>query len=306
MLIACKTCHRQFDVQGMSPGEHVRCRCGVLVEVPRARPREARALHCSGCGGKLEEKARKCGYCGAEITAAERNLGPACPECFARMAAGAKFCAECGVAIRPESIKATRASARCPRCAGELVLQELVEGHFTECASCGGIWLDAASFERVLERKDTGAIAGAVRAFTSEKGAGKVEVQAVKYVPCPVCAGMMNRKNFGGCSGVIIDWCKGHGFWFDAYELEKVVQFINTGGLDKARQKEIESARREIEMLRDKKAHASCGASTAWTSPSRSRPDLYVTLIFELLRNTVFAKRGLERAEARRPRASEA
>jgi hypothetical protein len=30
----------------------------------------------------------------------------------------------------------------------------------------------------------------------------------------------MNRKNFGSVSGVVIDWCKGHGFWFDAEERE--------------------------------------------------------------------------------------
>jgi Zn-finger nucleic acid-binding protein len=54
--------------------------------------------------------------------------------------------------------------------------------------------------------------------------------QVVKYLPCPVCSGFMLRKNFGGCSGIVIDWCKGHGFWFDGSELEKVMVFINSGG----------------------------------------------------------------------------
>ena len=52
----------------------------------------------------------------------------------------------------------------------------------------------------------------------------------------------MNRKNFGGTSGVVIDWCKGHGFWFDTHELEKIMAFVQAGGLDRARAREIARA----------------------------------------------------------------
>ncbi|HVR74107.1 MAG TPA: zf-TFIIB domain-containing protein [Planctomycetota bacterium] len=252
MLIACKSCRRQYNVEGMQVGEHVRCRCGSLVEVPRARPREARRLHCSGCGGKLQTAARVCGYCGSEILAADRNLGPACPECFSRLATGARFCNDCGIEIRTDAIRATRAKANCPRCAGHLALIEIPSGHYTECTACGGIWLDATSFERIVEKRDTTSLAPFI-SFASGKEDVEVPPQVVKYLSCPTCGTLMHRKNFGCGSGILIDWCKGHGFWFDTQELEKVLQFISAGGLDRARKHEIERTRHEIQRLQEEK-----------------------------------------------------
>lgn len=45
----------------------------------------------------------------------------------------------------------------------------------------------------------------------------------------------MNRKNFGGTSGVIIDVCTLHGSFFDPGELPRVLEFARRGGLAKAR-----------------------------------------------------------------------
>ena len=273
MLIACKSCRRQYDVEGMKEGEQVRCRCGELCAVPKLKTREARVLHCSGCGGKLRDKACKCDYCGAEITLVERNLGPPCPECFARLRGGAKFCSDCGIEIHPEAIRATRASASCPRCKSSLTLCELDRASYTECGFCGGIWLDAKSFERVVSERDTAALASSLRPFTG-KLAPEVEAQLVKYVPCPVCSTLMHRKNFAGCSGVVIDWCKGHGFWFDACELEKVIAFINAGGLDKMRQQEIQRAKQELDRIREQKKRVPHARSTPFSREPESTIDL--------------------------------
>jgi hypothetical protein len=51
---------------------------------------------------------------------------------------------------------------------------------------------------------------------------------------------MMNRVNFGRVSGIVIDLCKGHGVWFDAGELQGVLHFVATGGLDRMRESEAE------------------------------------------------------------------
>jgi len=59
------------------------------------------------------------------------------------------------------------------------------------------------------------------------------------------------QENFAGCSGVIIDWCKPHGYWFDRTELQKVVSFVRSGGMQKAREKERMLLREEQERLRD-------------------------------------------------------
>ena len=64
------------------------------------------------------------------------------------------------------------------------------------------------------------------------------------YIPCPECAVLMNRKNFGGTSGVVVDVCKKHGTWFDEGELPRVIAFVAGGGLERARAREAAEAER--------------------------------------------------------------
>ncbi len=274
MLVACKRCHRQYDVGGMQQGERVRCACSVLITVPHARSHTARVLHCSACGGKLNEGATACEYCGCAISLDERNLGAACPECFARLHKAAKHCRECGVKIQPEKILAKRLSSHCPRCKGDLVECTTPQGQYTECSGCGGMWLAESFFEKVVEEKDSSPLG---KTISRDTGATEVEVQthAVKYLPCPVCGNFMNRKNFASCSGVIIDWCKGHGFWFDTHELEKIIDFVKSGGMDQAREKEIRRAQQEVTRAENrKKTVKSMIPRTRFNAPVYSNADV--------------------------------
>jgi Zn-finger nucleic acid-binding protein len=73
----------------------------------------------------------------------------------------------------------------------------------------------------------------------------------VSYVPCPECSNLMNRVNFARCSGVVVDICKGHGTWFDRDELSRIVEFIQSGGLQTSRKKEkieLEEERRRLQQ----------------------------------------------------------
>jgi Zn-finger nucleic acid-binding protein len=70
------------------------------------------------------------------------------------------------------------------------------------------------------------------------------------YLPCPVCAGLMPRKNFRRISGVLIDICRDHGVWLDAGELEQIRCFIANGGLDTVRDADILANREEIESMK--------------------------------------------------------
>jgi Zn-finger nucleic acid-binding protein len=63
----------------------------------------------------------------------------------------------------------------------------------------------------------------------------------------------MNRRQFAGCSGVIVDWCKPHGTWFDRDELRQIVQFILDGGLNKSREREKFKLEEERQNLREEK-----------------------------------------------------
>ncbi len=70
--------------------------------------------------------------------------------------------------------------------------------------------------------------------------APKTEAVPHGYIPCPDCEKLMNPGNFARRSGIIIDTCKAHGVWFDAGELPQIVEFIRSGGLEKARLRERE------------------------------------------------------------------
>jgi hypothetical protein len=54
----------------------------------------------------------------------------------------------------------------------------------------------------------------------------------VVYLPCPVCQGLMNRVHFARLSGVVVDACREHGTWFGRGELQRVMEFIDGGGLN--------------------------------------------------------------------------
>ncbi len=104
VLIACPSCHRQYDVGSHAPGTQVRCFCGDSLTIEAKRPRDLRMQHCASCGGGLPVGAIECSFCKGAISLAERGGGEVCPSCMARMVVGAKFCSTCGTAIRPAAV----------------------------------------------------------------------------------------------------------------------------------------------------------------------------------------------------------
>ena len=76
----------------------------------------------------------------------------------------------------------------------------------------------------------------------------------VRYIKCPQCTQLMSRKSYARGSGIVIDICKKHGIWLDRDELQRIVEFIRAGGLDRARQiekQELDSERRTLEVQRN-------------------------------------------------------
>ena len=60
----------------------------------------------------------------------------------------------------------------------------------------------------------------------------------------------MNRLNFGRLSGTVVDVCKGHGTFLDAGELHLIVSFIQGGGLERARPRQLEDLKEEEQRVR--------------------------------------------------------
>jgi len=111
------------------------------------------------------------------------------------------------------------------------------------------MWADAASFKRLCEDRSTQAAYMGQGSVLPRPHASDPTAGGIVYRPCPVCGDLMNRFNFAGCSGVILDACKPHGIWFDADDLKNMVAFIRGGGLDVARENERQELAEERHRL---------------------------------------------------------
>ena len=114
------------------------------------------------------------------------------------------------------------------------------------CGACGGLWLDPQSLQRLCDtREERASVVSVLAARVPTTGEAP---DVVKYIPCPVCTKLMNRTNFAHSSGVILDVCKNDGVWLDRGELQRVLGFVDAGGMtvarDRERQKLVEEQRR--------------------------------------------------------------
>jgi Zn-finger nucleic acid-binding protein len=151
-----------------------------------------------------------------------------------------------------------------------------------ECAGCGGLWLDAETFQRVCEEREEQAAVMAAPPGAREA----VAPETVRYVPCPACGDLMARVNFQRISGVVLDQCRRHGTWFDRDELRRVVEFIRAGGMDRARQRELERLAEERRRLESARAEAARGsyADREWSDPREEAGPLSVDIVQVLAR----------------------
>jgi Zn-finger nucleic acid-binding protein len=201
------------------------------------------ALRCPGCGAPATADAASCGYCGSALATVT------CASCFAPMFAGSRFCARCGAEATRELLEEDT-PLKCPRCREAMQALRLGETTARECSACGGLWLDPESLQRLSNARDeqstvVGMLAGRVPTLATPP-------DVVRYVPCPRCGRLMNRKNFAQSSGVVLDVCARHGVWLDRGELERVLGFVAGGGLARARAREherlIEEQRRLVAL----------------------------------------------------------
>jgi len=194
---------------------------------------EAATLNCPMCGAPSASDATQCAHCGARLAAV------ACPSCFAMNFLGAKFCQHCGAKV-DRSDEITAALKPCPRCKTDLNAVAFGETHVHECPKCDGLWVGTETFNTICSDRERQA---AVIAGTHAPVAGGTDFNLadVHYVPCCVCAKLMNRVNFAHASGVILDICKAHGVWCDRDELRRIVEFIRAGGLDASRERDRET-----------------------------------------------------------------
>jgi Zn-finger nucleic acid-binding protein len=190
----------------------------------------------------------------------------ACPSCFAKIFEGARYCSYCGAEASREDA-ASRPVRACPECQRPMSPAKVGSVMLDECTTCGGLWVDPASFERICaEREEQASV---LQTSSHAPGTAPASRPSGRYWPCPECQRLMNRQNFAHVSGVIVDVCKGHGIWFDQGELRRIVEFIRGGGMGRARAREMEDLEAERERLRQAQIDARLASGRA----SLTHPD---------------------------------
>ena len=200
------------------------------------------ALNCPNCGGAVMSDRSNCEFCASRL----KTVG--CAKCLGMMFLGSKFCGHCGTSAYAAELLDNTDAGECPRCKTKLQTIRIDHVQISECERCGGFWSSANEFDSLCnDREQQASVMGFAASYLHENP----NPATISYVPCPDCKQLMNRSNFARSSGIIIDMCKQHGVWFDAGELPKIIEFIEKGGLDRAREKEKISIQDERSQLRD-------------------------------------------------------
>jgi len=228
--------------------------------------------NCPNCGAAATPNSVRCAYCHSSLATM------VCPKCFGAIFIGMKHCPWCGE--NAEGGKPAEASEiKCPRCAVPLIVLKVGKRTIHECKACGGLWVSNIAFQEICtDQEQQQLVMGfdfnpPVQADTAHSSSART------YIPCPECGKLMNRKLFADCSGVIVDWCKAHGTWFDRDELKRIVQFILAGGLNKSREREKMKLEEERQKVRDERRNLEVlsrlgGDSTCTNSADESDVDL--------------------------------
>lgn len=103
---------------------------------------------------------------------------------------------------------------KCPHCKVPMAVLELDNVEVDNCFSCGGIWLDSGELEVLL--KDSPHKNDIIEQISTA-----VRVKE-KKIRCPICGKRMKKGLV--FNEIVIDFCKkGHGYWLDGGELDKIL-----------------------------------------------------------------------------------
>ncbi len=228
---------------------------------------EAEVRRCPVCGAPVAAGARSCDFCSAPLSTVR------CAGCFALNPAESLHCAGCGHKLGLEPL-ARPVALGCPRCQAPFHGFGAGSGTLCECERCGGQFVEHALLAELLERRELHR--SVQRALPPRQNPLNAPV---RYLKCPACSALMNRNNFGGTSGIVVDVCPRHGVWFDPGELPRILEFVQAGGLERARERQaLEKKRAEREQRLQSRSLAEPSPPAkdpyGWSSLADSAADL--------------------------------
>lgn len=217
-------------------------------------------LSCPRCAAPVADTSKTCEHCTAPL------LLRSCGRCLARAFHGHQHCPSCGSLLADVADGERQPERPCPRCGVPMAARPVGDLVIDECDDCHGVFLDHVAILRVVNDRQQ-ARAEAILAVVPRAEIFLNPPGARMYIKCPVCATLMNRKQFSTGSGVIIDVCKPHGAFFDPGELPAVITFVMNGGLELAEKKELE---RQKEAIKREQQNAQFAAMMAARSSTHA------------------------------------
>jgi len=162
-----------------------------------------------------------------------------CINCSAPLPANTNRCQYCGTrndvdlsGKRDYSVVREQSELLCPHCRKPLQTIDInLNGTFLieRCENCFGLFFDPGQVETLLDS----AVANVFQInlqHIDTINQDRFQSEAAKYIKCPVCQVLMNRKAYGYRSGVVIDYCKNHGVWLDNGEITHLLEWKKAGG----------------------------------------------------------------------------
>lgn len=163
----------------------------------------------------------------------------------------------------------------CPRCDEHLeALNVGVGGAFVieRCRSCLGLFFDSDELDHVVREK-IGAASRVDRTRLARILAEELPPRnaEVRYIKCPSCRALMNRRTYGARSGVVVDECRDHGIWLDGGELRQILKWTKVGGAKIEEQRKKDEARAAASREKFAKATGSGGGMVSPEVESEAR-----------------------------------
>lgn len=141
----------------------------------------------------------------------------------------------------------------CPRCKVTMEVKIHEEIDVDACPKCKGVWVEHADERQALKiMPQTFTMDELKRLRKAYEPYAKRD--PICYLSCPVCKDLMNRRNWGSHSGVIVDKCDEHGTWYDDGEIEKIQEFIEHGGIEFEKMRAPEKANSQLQSKLGKEA----------------------------------------------------